>query len=319
MRSSSAIQARRVASLAAASNGWLSRAVMRPAVSVTARGMPSRRTSSARASSASAAAPSRGSFNPAKTWPRSRLVSRASLPRWRATIQAYPTESTPNSSAAAMSAGGPARRSAPLGNAVSADIRHQRRRDGDGAVGLLVGFEQRRDRARQRNTRRVQRVHEFGLLAGPRAGANVRAPGLIVGVGAGARDLEPLADAGRPCLEVVGLGGREAEVVRGQHRDAIGQLQLLEHGLCMQCELFMLRRRIGGEAEPDELDFIELMNAEQPARVFPRGPGLTPETRSVGDITFGQRRPVQNLVPVEVRDRYLRGRDEEQVVRHGPI
>src|SRR6266545_3890498 len=187
MRSSSAIQARRVASLAVASNGWLSSAVMRPAVSVTARGMPSRRTSSARASSASAAAPSRGSFRPANTWPRRRLVSRASLRRWRATIQAYPTESTPNSNAAAMSAGGPA----------------------------------------QRNTRRVQGVHEFGLLAWPRAGANVRAPGLIVGVRAGARDLEPLADAGRPRLEVVGLGGREAEVVGRQHRDAVGELQLL--------------------------------------------------------------------------------------------
>src|SRR5258705_2822464 len=233
MRSSSAIQARRVESIAVASNGWLSSAVMRPAVSVTARGMPSRRTSSARASSASAAAPSRGSFRPAKTWPRRRLVSRASLRKWRATIQAYPTDSTPNSNAAAMSAGGPARRSAPLGNAVSADIRHQRRRDGHGAVGLLVSFEQRRDRARQRNTRRVQRVHEFGLLAWPRAGANVGAPGLIVGVRAGAGDLEPLADAGRPRLEVVGLGGREAEVVGRQHRDAVGQLQLLQDGFPM--------------------------------------------------------------------------------------
>src|SRR5882762_2804667 len=281
--------------------------------------MPSRRTSSARASSASAAAPSRGSFRPAKTWPRRRLVSRASSRRWRATIQAYPTESTPKSNAAARSAGGPARRSAPLGNAVSADIRHQRRRDGNGAVGLLAGFEQRRDRARQRNTRRVQRVHEFGLLAGARAGANVRAPGLIIGVRAGTRDLEPLADAGRPCLEIVGLGGREPEIVRGQHRNAIGQLQLLENGLGMQGKLFLLRRRIGGEAEPPELHFIELMNAEQPTRVFPRGAGLTSETGRVGNITFGQGRPVENLVPVEVRDRYLRGRDEEQVVRHGPI
>src|SRR6267143_1374708 len=264
-------------SLAVASNGWLSSAVMRPAVSVTARGMPSRRTSSARASSASAAAPSRGSFRPANTWPSRRLVSRASLRRWRATIHAYPTESTPNSSAAAMSAGGPARRSAPLGNAVSADIRHQRRRDGHGAVGLLVGFEQRRDRARQRNTRRIQRVHEFGLLAWPRAAANVGPPGLIVGVGAGARDLEPLADAGRPRLEVVGLGGREAEIVRRQHRDAVRQLQLLQDGFRMGGQLFMLGRRVGGETESHELDFVELMHAQQPARVLPRGARLTPE------------------------------------------
>src|SRR5947199_5546778 len=223
MRSSSGIQARGVDSLAVSSNGSLSSAVIRPAVSVTASGMPSRRTSSARVRSASAAAPSRGSFKPAKTWPSRRLVSRASLRRWRATIHAYPTERAPNRSAAPTSTTGPAR----LGNAVSADIRHQRRRDGHGAVGLLVGFKQRRDRARQRNTGRVQRVHEFGLLAGPRAGANAGAAGLIVSEGAGARDLQPLADTWRPRLEVVGLGGGEAEVVRRQHRDAIWKLQLL--------------------------------------------------------------------------------------------
>src|SRR6266511_1812502 len=227
MRSSSRIQLRRVASLALAPNGALSSAVIRPATSVTAMGMPSRRTSSARASSASAAAPSRGSFRPAKTWPRRRLVSRASLRRWRATIQAYPTESMPNSSAAVRSAAGPARRSAPLANAVSAEIRRQCRRDGHGAVGLLVGLEQRRNGARQRHTGRVQRVDEFGLLARPRAGANVGAAGLIVGVGAGARDLEPLAHAGRPRLEVVGFGGRKAEIVRRQHGDAVRELQLL--------------------------------------------------------------------------------------------
>src|SRR2546425_2830232 len=219
MRSSSAIQARCVASLAVASNGSLSSAVMRPPVSVTASGIPSRRTSSASASSASAAAPSRGSFKPAKTWPSRRLVSRASLRRWRATIHAYPTERAPNRSAAPTSTTGPAR----LGNAVSADIRHQRRRDGYGAVGLLVGFEQRRDRAWQRNTRRVQRVHELGLLAWPRAAANASAAGLIVGVGAGARNLEPLADARRPRLEVVGLGGREAEIVPREHGDTVWQ------------------------------------------------------------------------------------------------
>src|SRR5206468_1213872 len=238
MRSSWRIQLRKVASLALAPNGALSSAVIRPATSVTAMGMPSRRTSSARASSASAAAPSRGSFRPAKTWPRRRLVSRASLRRWRATIHAYPTERAPNRSAAPTSTTGPAR----LGNAVSADIRHQRRRDGHRAVGLLVGFKQRRDRARQRNTRRVQRVHEFGLLAWAGAGANVGPPGLIVGERAGARDLEPLANTRCPRLEIVGLSGREAEVIRRQHGDTIGQLQFLQHRFGMGGEFFVLGR-----------------------------------------------------------------------------
>src|ERR1700752_4136459 len=108
-----------------------------------------------------------------------------------------------------MSAGGPARRKASLGKSVSADIRHQRRRDRDGAVWLLVGLEQGRNRARQRDAGGIQRVDKLGFLARPGAGPDVRTPRLIVGEGARARDLEPLPYPGRPRLQVVGLGGGE--------------------------------------------------------------------------------------------------------------
>src|SRR5207245_2045637 len=103
---------------------------------------------------------------------------------------------------------------------------------------------------------------ELGLLPGPRTAANVGPAGLIVGVGAGARHLEPLANAGRPRLEVVGFGGCEAEVIRRQQGDAVWELQLLKHSLGMAGQLLVLRRRVGSEAEPHQLDLVELMDTQ---------------------------------------------------------
>src|SRR5512141_131379 len=67
---------------------------------------------------------------------------------------------------------------------VGAEVWDERRRDAHGAVRLLVVFQQRDDRAREGDARRVQGVHELGL--GTRLGpvADVGAPGLVVGEGA---------------------------------------------------------------------------------------------------------------------------------------
>src|SRR3954464_2608035 len=314
MRSRPAIQRRCSASLAWGPNGALSSAVIRPLVSVTAMGMPRRRTSAASARSASAVAPSRGSFRPAKTWPSSRLVSRASLRRCRETTQAYPTDRTPNTNAVATSAVGPARRrallppAALLGEAVSADIRHQHRRDGHRAIGLLMCLEQRGGGARQRDTGGVERVHEFRLLPGTGPAPNIRAARLIVGVRTGARYFEPLSDARGPHFEIIGLGGGESKVIRRQYRDAIRQLELLQDGFGVRGQLLVLGRRVGRSAEAHELDLVELMHAQQPARVFPGGTRLAAETGRVGDISLRQRRPIEDFVAVEVGDGNLRRR-----------
>src|SRR5882762_7120382 len=237
--SSAAIQACRRAVSAPIRGGALSRAVMCPAVSVTTIAMPSERTWRARSSRASVAASGRGSFRPANTRPSRLLVWRASSRRWRATTQAYQMVIPPSSSARPATTGGPARRSAASLRATGggrhetlhSEVRDQGCRNRHGAVGLLPRLEQRRDGAWQRDTRRIECVHQLRLRAGGGAVADVGTPRLEIGEAARARDLEPLADTRRPDLEVVRLGAGEAQVAGREQHDAVGELEALQHGL----------------------------------------------------------------------------------------
>src|ERR1700704_586268 len=113
--------------------------------------IPNERTWRARSSRASVAASGRGSFIPANTRPSSALVCRASSRRWCATTHAYQTVIPASNSASAATTGGPARRSAALrtggggDEALHPDVRDERPWNNDGAVGLQVRLEQRRD------------------------------------------------------------------------------------------------------------------------------------------------------------------------------
>src|ERR1051325_1271025 len=234
--SSWAIQARSRAVSAPTVGGALSSAVMRPAVSVTTMGMPSERTCRARSSSASVVASGPGSFSPANTRPSSALVWRASSRRWCATIQPYPTVIPPSSSANPTTTGGPARRSAPLRatgwhEALGPEVGDERRRNGHGPVGLLMGFEQGGDGTRQRHARGVERMDELRLRPRPGAVANVGAARLKIREAARARDFEPLPHSGSPDLEVVLLGRGEAQVPDRHQHHAIRQFEPLQHGL----------------------------------------------------------------------------------------
>jgi hypothetical protein len=79
-------------------------------------------------------------------------------------------------------------------------------------------------------------------------------------------------------------------------------------------EQLQLRRGVLGRAVAHQLDLVELVQALDSARVLPRGAGLPAEARRVGDEPARQVGGVEHLVPVQVRDRHLGGRDEEQVV-----
>ena len=158
-------------------------------------------------------------------------------------------------------------------------------------------------------------MHELRLLARTWATADVGAARLKIGKRARARDLEPLADPRRPRLKIVGLRGREPEVVDRQHRHAIRQLQASQHRFGVPGELLVLCRRIARAAEAYQLHLIELMDAQQPARVFARRARFAPETGRVRGVAHRQRRAVEDLVAVEVRHWNLRGRDEKQIVR----
>ncbi len=108
--------------------------------------------------------------------------------------------------------------------------------------GVLVVLEQAGDRARKRQPRSVERVHEPRLLALRRPIANVRAPRLEVGEVAARRHLEPRADARRPRLEIVRHRRAEAGVARREQLAAIRQPESLEHRLGVAREQLELRR-----------------------------------------------------------------------------
>jgi hypothetical protein len=69
-----------------------------------------------------------------------------------------------------------------------------------------------------------------------------------------------------------------------------------------------------GAGELDQLDLLELVLADDAARVFAGGAGLGAEAGGVGGEADGQARVVEDLVAVEVGDGDLGGGDEPVVV-----
>src|SRR5207237_4707779 len=94
----------------------------------------------------------------------------------------------------------------------AAQVRSQHLGDIDRAVLSLVRLQQRDHEARQRQPAAVQRVHELRSRVAVGAEADVGPSRLEVTEVGARRDLEPLAAARRPQLDVVLLGGNEAEV-----------------------------------------------------------------------------------------------------------
>ena len=105
-----------------------------------------------------------------------------------------------------------------------AHVGEERVGDEDGAVGLLVVFDDGGHGAPYGESRAVQGVDEFGLFLWAAAEFDVRPPRLIVkAVGAG-RDLPIAALRRHPNLDVVGLGRGEAHVPRAERHDSIGEV-----------------------------------------------------------------------------------------------
>src|SRR5947208_9153933 len=101
------------------------------------------------------------------------------------------------------------------GEAVEAgDVRPQRRRNRHGAVGVLVVLQHGDDGAADGEAGAVQGVAEVRLATALRLEADVDAATAEVGVVRAGRDLAVLALSRQPDLEVVALGGAEADVAR---------------------------------------------------------------------------------------------------------
>ncbi len=130
-----------------------------------------------------------------------------------------------------------------------------------------------------------------------------------------ARDLAELALARQPDLDVVGLGRAEADIPGRERHDAVVDSQKLQNPLGVARELLQALEALLGLRVHDQLDLVELVLADDAARVLAEAAGLGPEAWRVGRHLHRQLGGVEDLVAVHVRDRHLGGRD--QVV--GPL
>ena len=76
----------------------------------------------------------------------------------------------------------------------------------------------------------------------------------------------------------------------------------------------MLGRRVLGANEREHLDLVELVDAEDPARVLAGRAGLAPEAGGESRVAARQLVGGEDLVGVQRRQRHLRGPDQEQLV-----
>ena len=101
--------------------------------------------------------------------------------------------------------------------------------------------------------------------------ADVQAPGLEVGRVRARSELAVALLARQPRLAVVLLGRRGAEVADRDVHHPVGQLERLQDVLLDREKAVVLGARLLGLAEHEHLDLVELVHAEDAARVLARG------------------------------------------------
>src|SRR5882724_8422331 len=167
-------------------------------------------------------------------------------------------------------------------NPVDAHVRAQNVREQDGAIGLLIIFDDGYPGATDREARTVQRVDELALAARFWLEANsgtARLKGFAVRTG---RNFTKFVARRQPDFKVVGFRGSKAHIAGGKQHGAVVQPKFLENGLRVSCERLVLFVTFSRMRELEELDFLELVLAENAARVFSGGAGFGAEAGGPG-------------------------------------
>src|SRR5262249_43484044 len=121
----------------------------------------------------------------------------------------------------------------------------------------------------------IERVYELRTAAALHARAE-SARG-IVGVVRARRDFAVRAFGREPHFEVVLLRGRRTEIAGCDVDDAIRKSEPADNLLFNRQDALVLGFRLIGNAEHEHLDFVELMHAEDAARIFAVGSRLAAE------------------------------------------
>ena len=153
-------------------------------------------------------------------------------------------------------------------------------------------------------------MDELRLALGIAAELDVGAARLIVRAVRARGDLAVLVLCGEPDLEVVRRRRREAHVARAELDDVVRQLEEAQDVFSRvdhRVELVPARLRLD---EFDELDLVELVLANEAARVAASAAGLGAEARRVAAVVLRQLVAVEDLIAVVVRRRHLSRRHE---------
>src|SRR6266481_4945640 len=167
-------------------------------------------------------------------------------------------------------------------NPVDAHVWAQNVREQDGAIGLLTIFDDGDPGAPDGQAGTVQRVDELALAAGFWLEANcgtARLKGFAVRTG---RNFTKFVARRQPDFKVVGFRGSKAHISGGKQHGAVVQTQFLENGFRVSCERLVFFVTFFRMRELEELDFLELVLAENAARVFSSGAGFGAEAGGPG-------------------------------------
>ena len=80
-------------------------------------------------------------------------------------------------------------------------------------------------------------------------------------------------------------------------------------------DALVLRCRVFWTNDPNQLDFVELVNPNETARILAVRERFSPEAGGVGYVARREKPGVQNLIAMDVRDRDLGRRDQEEIIR----
>ena len=126
-------------------------------------------------------------------------------------------------------------------------------------------------------------------------------------------DFQPRVVPRRPELQIVAFRRREGHVAVAQPQDAVVEAQAAQDVFGVGHQRFEFVVAGLGRHELDELDLVELVDADEPARVLARRARFAPEAGGVRH-ELQRQRGANDLFAVVVGDGDFGGRDQPEVV-----
>ena len=188
----------------------------------------------------------------------------------------------------------------------------ENRREEDGSVGLLVGFEESDEESWESGAGAVDGVTEviFAVFGFEPEGHTT---GLEVIEQGATGNFEVSVLAWGPDFDIESLGGTEAEIAGAEFDHAVVEAEELEDFFGVGGEAKKLGGRLFRGGDFDELDFIELVHPNEATGTETCGASFSAEARGVSGVGDGELIGVKNFFAMEVGDGDFGGGGEVEI------